>query len=114
MSYMRRYKPKNVTLDSENPGSIGFCQRSTFLFDHKDLVKQMDWFGNNLLWTGEWVGKRYLDVPNEQNRPPLVKSDPKPVTNPSALMPHSPPPPTVPPYNQLMAKLNNFKWNNNE
>lgn len=110
MSYMRKYKGKHVTYDPVNPQSIGFCQRSRSLFNHKDLVMQTEWFGDNKVPINIWVGKPYLDIPNEQGRPPLVKADPQPVTNPGPLLPHSPPPPNVLPYNQLIAKLNNFHW----
>ena len=119
----------------------------------------MEWRGDNLVWTGLMVGPQYLDKPQEQNRPPLVKNDPRPVQNPrpptpytdpeypvvdpfpeiiteleiesfyddnqppygppNYVLPYSNTPPTpgwndpdpVPPYSQLLAKLNKFHWN---
>ena len=61
---------------------VGVCDRSGFYFSHTDLHKQMEWRGNNLVWTGAMVGTPFLDEPQEQNRPPLVQNDPEPVINP--------------------------------
>ena len=82
MSFISRYKGKHVTIDPNNPEALGICDYSGFVFNHKDLVKQMEWRGNNLVWTGMMVGRPYLDTPSEQNRPPLVKDDPKAIKNP--------------------------------
>ncbi len=82
MSFMSKYKGKYVKIDPENPSAIGVCANSDFVFNHKDLVKQMDWRGNNLVWTNALVGKPYADVPNPQLRPPITKGDPKAIKNP--------------------------------
>lgn len=82
MSFVSRYKGKHVTIDRNNPEALGICDYSDFVFNHKDLVKQMEWRGDNLVWTGMLVGRPYLDTPNEQNRPPAVKNDPRPVKDP--------------------------------
>lgn len=82
MSFISKYKGKRVRIDPNNPEALGICDYTDFVFNRSDLVKQMEWRGNNLVWTGLMVGKPYVDVPNEQNRPPLVKNDPRPVKNP--------------------------------
>lgn len=82
MSFISRYKGKRVTINPHNPEALGICDYSDFVFNHKDLVKQMEWRGDALVWTGMMVGRPYVDKPNEQNRPPLVKNDPKPIKDP--------------------------------
>jgi hypothetical protein len=112
MSWVNRWKGKYATIDPNNPSALGICDDSGFVFNHKDLVKQMEWRGDNLVWTGFMVGKPYLDVPQEQNRPPLVKADPRPVANPRLPDPYTDPDSNqVLPNNQLLAKLNNSHWN---
>jgi hypothetical protein len=112
MSWINRWKGKYVVIDPKNPAALGQCDDTDFTFNHKDLVKQMDWRGDNLVWTGLLVGKPYLDVPQEQNRPPLVKADPRPVTNPRLPVPYTDPNANqVLSNTQLTAKLNSFHWN---
>jgi len=101
MGFLRRYQSKNLTVDPDNPEPSGVCDRSGFTFNHKDLVKQMEWRGNSYLWTGLLVGRQYLDAPQEQLRPPLVKKDPQPVKNPRPPLPA----PEIEPYPELIAKL---------
>jgi hypothetical protein len=79
MSWVRRWKGKHVHINRKNPAALGVCDDSGFDFNHKHLIKQMEWRGDRLVWTGFLVGQPYLDVPQEQNRPPLVKNDPRPV-----------------------------------
>ena len=113
MSWVNKWKGKYVTIDPNNPSALGVCSESGFTFNHKDLVKQMEWRGNALVWTGFLVGKPYLDVPNEQTRPPLVKGDPQTIKNPS--LPESYIDPEGNPIlqnKQLTEKLNNIHWGN--
>lgn len=106
MSWIDRWKGKYVKIDSKNPNALGQCDESGLTFNHKDLVKQMEWRGDNLVWTGLMVGKPYLDVPNEQNRPPLVKDDPKVVKNPRPPVPYTDPEyPVVDPFPEILAEL---------
>lgn len=66
-----------------NPNeTVGRCDKSLMVFNTSDLVKQMEWIGNQLVWTGMMVGKPFYDEPNQQNRPPLKSTDPTPVKNP--------------------------------
>ena len=64
---------------------VGVCDFSGFWFSQSDLVKQMEYRGNSLVWTGFMVGKPFVDIPNQQARPPLVKADPKVVINPRPM-----------------------------
>ena len=61
---------------------VGVCDYSGFLFSKSDLVKQYEWRGNDLVWTGAIVGRPFVDEPNQQNRPPQIKGDPKALQNP--------------------------------
>lgn len=106
MSYSRKYKGKYVDINPDNPDALGICQRSGFIFNHKDLVKQMVWSGNTKVWTGLMVGKPFEDVLNQQNRPPTVKPDPVPIKDARPPMDC----PDVLPYEALERTLNNHKW----
>jgi hypothetical protein len=73
----------------------------------------MEWRGDNLVWTGLMVGSPYLDIPCEQNRPPLVKDDPKPVEKPRLPIPYTDPDSNpVLPNAELLRKLQNLNWGN--
>lgn len=61
------------------------CDRSGEMFEK--LYKQHEWAGDSKIWTGLWVGQKYLDVPQEQFRTPIIKDDPKPVPNPRPFTP---------------------------
>lgn len=61
------------------------CDRSGEMFEK--LHKQFEWAGEGKIWTGLWVGAKYLDKPQEQLRVPIVKDDPKPVPNPRLFTP---------------------------
>jgi hypothetical protein len=112
MSWVQRWKSKYVTITPKNPSGLGVCDRSGFTFNHKDLVKQMEWRGNNLVWTGLMVGPPFIDVPSQQNRPPIVKNDPKTLKNPRLPKDYiSPEGNPVAAPNVLLNKLNNLNWN---
>jgi hypothetical protein len=112
MSFIKRWKGKYVTINPDNPSALGICDESGFVFNHKDLVKQMEWRGNNLVWTGLMVGPPYVDKPSQQNRPPIVKGDPKPVKNPRLPKDYTNPDDNpVLPNKELEQKLKNTKWN---
>lgn len=80
MSY--RPKGKYVSIDPDDPQAIGFCDKTGSPFLRKDLVKQMEWKGDSLVWTGFLVGKPFVDKPNEQFRTPIILQDPVPVKDP--------------------------------
>lgn len=73
---------KHVTIDVDNPESVGICDYTGFVFLRKDLVRQMEWRGEDLVWTGFYVGRPYADVPNEQNRVPILPPDPIAIVDP--------------------------------
>lgn len=54
---------------------IGCCDRSGFLYNLSDMVKQMEWRGNNLQWTGLMVGYNKVDIPNENLKPFKAKPE---------------------------------------
>lgn len=111
MGFNKRYRGKYVKVDPNNPSALGVCDESGFIFNHDQLTRQMQWRGNNLVWTGLMVGPPYLDKPNEQNRPPIVKGDPKPVSNPRLPKDYTGTDanPALP-NKELEAKLKNTKW----
>jgi hypothetical protein len=90
-----RPKGKHVRINTENPDALGICDYTGFVFNRKDLVRQMEWRGNALVWTGFMVGRPYADKPNPQLIPPILPPDPVPVEQPR------------PPYQQLN------EWSNN-
>jgi hypothetical protein len=96
---------KHVRIDPNNPEAVGMCDRSGFLYMRKDLVKQMEWRGNDLVWTGFFVGRDQLDVPNQQSRTPILKPDPVPVKDPRPprYVDVLPPP-------KLLEELQNTRW----
>ena len=78
-----RPKGKHVKqIDVWSPNALAICDYTQFIFERRHLIKQYEWRGNRLVWTGFLVGKPYADIPNEQLRPPLIKPDPIPVRNP--------------------------------
>lgn len=70
---------KYVSVKPYSRQAFGICDRTGYLFDRKDLVKQRVWAGDKLVWTGLWVGKPFLDIPNPQSRSPLLGPDPVPI-----------------------------------
>lgn len=76
---------KYVQIDPESPQALGICDYTGFPFRRKDLVRQMEWRGNALTWTGFLVGRPYVDKPNEQLRPPILPPDPIPVLFPRTM-----------------------------
>ncbi len=79
---MANRRGRYYKVDVDNPQAKGICDRSGFAFNHSDLVKQMEWRGESLEWTGLTVGRPFLDEPNEQFRTPEVGPDSIPVENP--------------------------------
>lgn len=73
---------KYVNIDQDFPTAVGICDYSGLVVSRRDMVKQMEWRGNRLIWTGLLVNKRFADVPNPQLKPPLLKPDPYPVRMP--------------------------------
>jgi len=78
------YRPKGryVSINPLHPQAVAMCDYSQMIFMRKDLVKQMEYRGNALVWTGFYVGKPFADEPNPQLIPPILPPDPIPVTEP--------------------------------
>jgi hypothetical protein len=47
-----------------------------------DLVKQYQYHGQSLVWTGFWVHKNYVDKPSPWMKTIILKADPVPVREP--------------------------------
>jgi hypothetical protein len=88
MSWVKKWQGKRVRINVSDPVAIAQCDYTDFSFNHGDLVKQMEWRGDRLQWTGYMVARPYLDVPNEQLRPPPVKADPYPIKDPRLPQPY--------------------------
>jgi hypothetical protein len=69
-------KGKFVRIDPSNPDAVARCDRSGQLCNYNDLVKQYEYRGSGLVWTGLYVNKYFLDKPNPQGMNPLIKRDP--------------------------------------
>lgn len=72
-------KGKYRRINPNNSEAKAVCDRTGFTFNHNDLVKQMEWRGDSLQWTGLLVGRPFVDFPNEQNRTPVMFPDPVPI-----------------------------------
>lgn len=84
-----RPKGKHVGgVDPSHPEALGICDYTGFVHFRKDLIRQMEWRGNRLVWTGFLVGRDYLDKPNPQLKPPILKPDPVPVRDPREPQPY--------------------------
>src|SRR6202790_19811 len=83
------YRPhgKHVSIDEDHPQALGICDYTGFVHNYRDLVRQMEWRGNAIVWTGFYVGRQYADRPNEQLRPPILPPDPVPVRFPRLQQP---------------------------
>lgn len=72
-------------VDPNNPQSWGKDDYTGLPVMHTDLVKQMEFIGNGLAWTGFMVHYKDADQPNPQKIPPRLKPDPVPIPNPRYL-----------------------------
>src|SRR5271156_326666 len=72
---------KYTSMSKNNPRAIGRCDRSGLMVQQSKLVKQMEYSGKGLFWTGSLVYPKFLDQPNMQNLAPRIKVDPKPIPN---------------------------------
>jgi hypothetical protein len=78
---------KHVRIDETAPRALGICDYTGFVHNRTDLVRQMEWRGNAIVWTGFYVGRQYADKPNEQLRPPILPPDPVPIREPRLKQP---------------------------
>lgn len=72
---------KYTNMSRYRPRAIAVCDYSGFFVQHSKLIKQMEYRGTGLVWTGYYVLPKFSDIPNPQNLTPRVRLDPKPVLN---------------------------------
>ncbi len=73
---------KYTKMSMRDPRGIARCDYSGLMVRHADLVKQMQYRGTGLVWTGLMVSPKFADLPNAQDLIPLIKLDPVPLINP--------------------------------
>jgi hypothetical protein len=69
-------------VSSKNPQAFAICDGCGFLYNHVDLVWQMEWAGNRIINQHQLVCRRCNDVPNQQLRAIVLPADPQPIMNP--------------------------------
>lgn len=74
--------PKYTNVDPNHPEAVAQCDYSGLIGMHRNLVKQMEYSGKGLYWTGYWVLENFADLPNPQKMTYQVKMDPVPVRYP--------------------------------
>jgi hypothetical protein len=72
---------KYTHMRKNDPRGIALCDYSGLMVRHADLIRQMEYRGTGLVWTGFLVYKKFADKPNAQNLTPLIKLDPVPLPN---------------------------------
>lgn len=70
---------KYTKMMKNNPRGIARCDYSGLMTRHADLIRQMEYRGTGLVWTGYMVNPKFADQPNAQNLTPLIKLDPVPL-----------------------------------
>ena len=80
-----RYRGRIPVIDPDHPEAWGKDDITGLPVMHTDMVKQMEYIGNGIAWTGFMVHYKDADQPNPQLIPPRLKPDPVPVSNPRYL-----------------------------
>lgn len=83
---MSMYRGRVPYVDPDNPQSWGKDDYTGLPVMHPDMIKQMEYIGNGLAWTGFMVHHKDADQPNPQRIPPRLKVDPVPIPNPRYLV----------------------------
>jgi len=87
----RADKGRIPIVDPDRPEAWGRDDYTGLPVMHTDLIKQMEYIGNGLAWTGFMVHYKDADQPNPQKIPPRLKVDPVPIPNPRYLtLPQTP------------------------
>lgn len=76
-----KYHGKYTNMDKNNPRAIARCDYSGLMVQHSKMIKQMEYRGQGLVWTGYYVNPKFADNPNPQNLTPRIKLDPVPIPN---------------------------------
>lgn len=58
------------------------CGNTGLISLHSRLVKQMEFQGEGLVWTGKWADIEFVDEPNPSSMSPILKADPRAIDNP--------------------------------
>jgi len=82
---MSKYRGRIPIVDQFHPESWGRDDITGLPVMHQDMVKQMEYIGNGLSWTGLMVHYKDADEPNPQLIPPIIPPDPIPIANPRIL-----------------------------
>ena len=80
-----RYRGRIPIVDPNDPQSWAKDDITGLPVMHPDMIKQMEYIGNGLAWTGMMVHYKDADQPNPQLIPPRLKVDPVPIDNPRYL-----------------------------
>ncbi len=80
-----RYRGRIPVVDPDHPEAWGKDDITGLPVMHTDMIKQMEYIGNGLAWTGFMVHHKDADQPNPQLIPPRLKPDPLPIDNPRYL-----------------------------
>lgn len=70
---------KYTKMSRTSPRGIATCDFSGLMTRHADLVRQMEYSGSGLYWTGFMVHPKFSQAPQPQNLAPLIRLDPVPL-----------------------------------
>lgn len=79
---MRVMRSGRARISARRPEAMAECDRTGFWYPLSQMRRQLQWAGNKLVDTGLLVGPDQLDVPQDQNRSPILPADPTPRRNP--------------------------------
>ena len=74
---MTWYSNKQGSANTAEP--MARCDKTGFIVPRKDLVREMEYNGVRLVWTGRMVSKHFADEPSPQLMGDIEKIDPEPV-----------------------------------
>ena len=69
-------------VDALNPEAAGRCDRGGEIRKRSELLKEMAWRGDSLVWTGFLCCAQHIDPPHPQDRTKRLRADPVPVEDP--------------------------------
>jgi hypothetical protein len=72
---------KYTHMSKNKPRAIARCDYSGFMVQHAALIRQMEYRGQGLVFTGYYVHPKFADTPQPQNLTPRIKLDPVPIRN---------------------------------
>lgn len=72
---------KYTKMSKRDPRGIARCDYSGLMVRQSDMIRQLEYRGTGLVWTGYLVNPKFADKPNPQNLTPLIKLDPTPIPN---------------------------------